>query len=364
MLNFTLNPYLIETVIGGRSAIDVPSLEINDLEKAYRFVKAYGYDLNKSEELNEVWGLHRRAIALIKEELLQEGEATLLPEVTDPTLLQDVAYLLVYASSKAQDEKSKTLQAWSCAVLRVMHAMAHIENDLFSNYSDQIQEQILKPFRDHLLTDPIAGTTLGLSTDIDQIPLQKFEIKSFKARTSSVIKLLSKPQAVAFNLLDRIGVRFVTKTVLDAFRVVRFLHREYIVSFPNVMPDQSRNTLYPMNLLLEVIEKTPQGTPLAEVEKLLMEKLEHSAHRAEFLEKANEFSAQDYRVIKFIARKLIEIKIGDKDIHFFFPVEVQVLDYENYVNILSGPGSHEEYKKRQIEAARLRVLGNVLALNK
>jgi uncharacterized protein (TIGR04562 family) len=45
-------------------------------------------------------------------------------------------------------------------------------------------------------------------------------------------------------------------------------------------------------------------------------------------------------------------------------MEIQVVDYDNYVKILSGPGSHEEYKKRQRDKARRRVLSSVLELPK
>jgi uncharacterized protein (TIGR04562 family) len=223
---------------------------------------------------------------------------------------------------------------------------------------------MLKPIREHMLIDPVIGTTIGLGTDIDQIPLYKFEAKPFKAKTSSVIKLLSKPQAVAFSLLDRMGVRFVTKTLFDAFRVVRLLHRENIVSFPNIMPDQSRNTLFPMNLLIEVINESPKDIELESLNHLLKEKLDESLHRAEFLEKHNEFSSEEYRSLKFIVRRLIQVETGDKHFHFFFPMEIQVVDYDNYVKILSGPGSHEEYKKRQRDKARRRVLSSVLELPK
>ncbi len=357
------HPHLIETIIGGRSAIDLPRLEISDLDQAYKFANSYGFDLNDSDDLAEVWSLHRRSVALIKDELLNENEK-IPAEVTDPAHLQDIGYLLVYASSKTQDSKSLELQAWACALLRVMHTFAHVENDIFTNYADQIQEQILKPIRDHMVIDPVVGTTIGLTTDIDQIPLYKFEAKPFKAKTSSVIKLLSKPQAVAFSLLDRMGVRFVTKSLLDAFRLVRLLHRENIVSFPNVMPDQSRNTLFPVNLLIEVLNESEKDLTHDKLNELLKSKLEESLHRAEFVEKHNEFSSQEYRSIKFIARKLIEVQTGDKHFHFFFPLEVQVVDYDNYVKILSGPGSHEEYKKRQRERARQRVLTAVGELPK
>lgn len=358
----SFHPHLIETIIGGRSAIDLPRLEILDLDQAYKFARSYGFDLSLPEDISEVWHLHRRSVSLIREELLNPSES-LPPEITEPGQLQDPGYLLVYASSKNQDTKSRELQAWACALLRVMHTFAHVENDIFTNYADQIQEQMLSPIREHMVIDPVVGTILGLQSDIDQVPLYKFEAKPFKAKNSSVIKLLSKPQAVAFNLLDRMGVRFVTKSLLDAFRVVRLLHHENIVSIPNVMPDQSRNTLFPMNLLIEVCEEAPKDLSHEQLNQLLEAKLEEATHRAEFLERHNEFSSEEYRSIKFIARRLIQVQTGEKHFHFFFPLEIQVMDYGNYLKTLSGPGSHEEYKKRQRDKARKRILGNVLSLS-
>src|SRR5690606_2277011 len=127
-----------------------------------------------------------------------------------------------------------------------------------------------------------------------------------------------------------------------------------------IMPDQSRNTLYPMNLLLELLNEVPMNTTNEQLQELMSKKLEESPEKANYLEKPNEFSSETYRAIKFIARKLIDIKLGEKELRFFYPLEVQVMDYDNYLKTLSGPGSHTEYKKRQREAARKRVLGTLI----
>ena len=79
--------------------------------------------------------------------------------------------------------------------------------------------------------------------------------------------------------------------------------------------------------------------------------------RAKFLEKHNSFTSRDYRFIKFITRQLVRVTHPDtgKSFSFFYPYEVQILDYEHYVRSLSGPASHEEYKSRQRARARQRV---------
>ncbi len=91
---------ILDSVVGGRSVIDIPRLEIQTLEQAYGFIKTYGFDLNDMHELEEVWSFHRRAIAFIKERLLQPGE--IIPEeLADAYKLDDPAKLLLFASEPA-----------------------------------------------------------------------------------------------------------------------------------------------------------------------------------------------------------------------------------------------------------------------
>lgn len=345
----TISEQNIRTVLAGDSAIDFTRLEISNLEQANKFIRAYGYNTDKSEDTEELWGVHRKAVSLLREHLLEEGEK-IPDELADPSLLGDVGNLLVLASQKTESMQEK--QRWACAILKVMHAYTHVKNDLFSQFSDQIQDQILKRFRNHIVEDPASGIRIGSGED--SISLYKFEVKPFKRSSSSVIKLLSKKNAVAFNLLDRLGIRFVTKNIFDAFRTIDYLLKENIVSFPNVMPEQSHNNLYPVNILLETVRDHPNAE---NINQILQKKLAESDSRAEFKVKENEFSGSDYKFMKFISRQLIEVESGGKTIHFFFPYEIQVVDYETYINNLSGPQAHEEYKKRQKMAARLRVFG-------
>jgi len=158
-------------------------------------------------------------------------------------------------------------------------------------------------------------------------------------------------------LLDRLGIRFVTKTIFDSFKVIDYLVKENVISFPNVMPEQSHNNLYPTNLFMEVLNDIGKYDKES-MQTLLQAKLKEYPERGEFKIKENIFSSENYRFMKFISRQLIEVDLGGKMIHFFFPFEVQIMDYETYINNLSGPQAHEQYKKRQKLAARLRVFGS------
>ncbi len=342
----------LRTVLAGDSALDFMRLEIPNLDAANRFIKSYGFDTSNPDDLEELWGMHRRSVSILREHLTEAHEK-IPDELADPSLLGEPGNLLVVASDVSEFETEEiSKQQWACAILKIMHAYAHVKNDLFSQFSHEIQDQVLKRYRGHFLEDPALGVRLGKGDS--SISLYKFEVKPFKRTSSSVIKLLSKKQAVAINLLDRLGIRIVTKNIYDSFRVIDFLLRENIVSFPNVMPEQSHNNLYPLNLLLEVMEEVSAD---ADISTLLKEKLNENEARAEFKVKENAFSASDYRFMKFISRQLIEVDLGGKQIRFFFPYEVQVLDYESYIGNLSGAQAHDQYKKRQKDAARLRLFG-------
>lgn len=350
---FQYHQSIFETTVGGKSAIDIPHLEIHNLKEAYQFIASYGYDLTDAKDLDKVWAFHRRAVTILRDTLLKEGEK--IPDrLTDPSLLHDMAYLFVFASSR--DPVDEDLQKWSCAILRVMHVLAHIENDIFGSYSETIQDQIFKQYKDAIVVDSLHGTFLGRKDHLDRLPLKQFDTKPFKASTSSVIKLLTKPHATAWTLMDKVGVRFVTRSIYDSFRVVRFLVEEHLISFPNIVPDQSRNTLYPLNLFFELIGELKDGDKHEEIEARLISKLEQARGRAEFLEKKNEFSDGSYRAIKFIVRQLIKIPGSPDGGRFFYPYEVQIMDYETYLTNMSGESSHGKYKQRQLQAARQRVM--------
>lgn len=358
-LNLGFDPEVFWSLIGGRAVVETPRLSLKSKDEARAFLKAYGYDLEVESDREKLWHIHSRALIYIRTQLLQEGE-TLPEEITDPRSVGDIADLLLLASIR--DSASGSLHKWACALLRVMHVVSQLHNDLFNYFSLEIQEEIFRPYRQFVHKDAVSGIKLAGGPDSDSIPLQKFDIKPFKDSDSSITKLLAKPDEVAFGLLDKIGVRFVTHNLFDVFRVMRFLVQNHVLSPANVIPNQSNNTLYPVNLFLDVMEGLPNHTQMdpLEIDKLLNERLAKDTARARFLEKHNMFTDREYRFVKFITRQLVRVTHPDtqKSFSFFYPYEVQILDYERYLRSLTGPASHEEYKARQRARARDRVFGD------
>ena len=357
--SFEFQASVLNSVIGGRSSLDLPRLHIHEIEDASAFLAGYGFQLEDEQTVKRLWYFHRRALVFLEEKLGFDSKE--IPEILrDPKQLGDIRNLLYLASSdKAAESK---LQKWSCALLRVMHVFVHTENDLFSTFTEDIQKQILTPFQASIVHDGSDGQSKlkGSRKFPEPISLLKFEVKPFKTSTSAVIKLLAKPDALAMSVYDKLGVRFVTHSMFDAFRVVRFMVDENLISFPHIMPDQSSNTIYPVDLFLEVCSKlieTKEKPSAEQLNELLLSSQRENSGRAELLRKENTFSGADYKFIKFIARKLIRITAADgRGFSFFFPFEVQIMDQDSYSKILSGPAEHRAYKERQRLAARKRVL--------
>ena len=331
--------------------MDMPYVNNQTVEEAREFIAAYGFDVESEKDLEKLWGYHRKAVTYIQTDLLHNGES--IPQaLVDQEEIGDICNILIYASTKGHQ-----YQGWACGILKVMHAFAHLDKDLFSFYAKEIQDQILKPIQSQIHDDAVMGTTLGSLMGEGSIHLNRFEVKPFKTTNSSITKLLAKPELVTFSLTDKLGVRFVTKHLIDVFRVLRYLMEKNIVCFPHNISDQSNNTLYPLNLFFEVVESLPRDHELGceELDKLLYERLEKAAERAEFREKTNIFTSNDYRFIKFITRRLIRVE--NPDLSFFYPYEVQIVDYETYLKNMSGEASHDKYKERQVRRARARILG-------
>lgn len=357
---FNFDSFILHSVVGGRSGLDMPSLNFKTLDEANAFLKGYGFDVSIPENLDKLWYFHRRALVLMQEKLGFSEEE--IPEVIrDRKLLEDPRNLLLYASSTAD----KNLQKWSCAVLRCIHVFVHAENDLFASFSEDIQKQILSPFQNCIYHDGTTGTTFLKKTEeasagADSIALLGFESKPFKTSTSTVIKLLAKPNALAMSVFDKLGVRFVTRNMFDTFRVVRFLVEENLVSFPHIMPEQSSNNLFPVDLFLKAcVELKPRAEKLSDdqISQFFADFLENNKEAGDFFRKENAFSGHDYQFIKFISRKLIRVQVaGQKsEFSFFYPFEVQIVDQEAHSKIQSGPSDHQAYKERQRLAARKRL---------
>lgn len=355
---FEFDRDILNSVVGGQSALGMKRLNITSLEQADAFLAAYGFDSTNPLDIEKIWYFHRRALVLLNEKLGVHIE-DIPAELRDPRKLGDVRKLLIYASSA--DTENKVLQKFACSLLRVIHVYVHAETDLFSHFSGEIQNQILMPIERAVVLDG-ANHKSYMRDQNEQIPLVAFETKPFKTSSSTVIKLLAKSDAIAMKIYDKLGVRFVTENIFDSFRVIRFLTQKNLMSFPHIMPEQSSNTVFPIDLFVQTATELAQTQMIHEpeqIEEYFQKKLLEKVDTLQFVRKENIFSGDNYRFIKFIARKKIIIKNDHnptaEPLSFFYPFEVQILDKSSHLLIQSGPSEHKEYKDRQKIAALKRI---------
>jgi uncharacterized protein (TIGR04562 family) len=162
---------------------------------------------------------------------------------------------------------------------------------------------------------------------------------------------------------------------------------------PNIKPSRSRNTLIDLEdfrvRMTAVMERAEKGE-ITEPE--LVTELEAAAH-APRVNPDNPHSSEFYRAIQFTCRQLIKLqnpvhstlselkaltksktldedlqRVVDKidlkqlqrEIRFFYPFEVQIVDAKSDEENEKGRSAHSEYKRAQLQTALRRVMGNLV----
>lgn len=246
---------ILRFMLEGRSPIDIPSLDMRNREEAHQFITRYGYNLDNPQERDILRAVFAEAVEFIKRYFCLPSETH--PETyTVPSEIErvhDVRDLLVWASSYANAER----QAWSCAVLRVMHTIIHIDNAMRIESFPEIKRQILDRFKQNIHEDEAGQPVLGTGTLA--VPLYGVFYKEEKSRDSLILKLLHKEKNVAENIHDRLGVKLVTHNRFDALRALRCLRQNLIIMFTNLTPGRSRNLLINLQSYRELYDKCTEG---------------------------------------------------------------------------------------------------------
>lgn len=389
-------------IIGGQSAIDgADRLLIRTAEDSLRFMECYGYNIENPIEKAELFGNFQESLSFIRRYFLQPAnpEGLKLDVPRKIAELTDIGQLLTLANAPAGSSSGQVLTAlWACSILKIMHTITHIDKDLRSSYFTDIQKQIFDRFYKFIYSDEHGQVYLGKDTrDPERVDLVLFESKPKKARDSVILKLLHKPENVAEDIFDRVGIRFVTRNKFDALRVIKFLKDRYVIMPANIKPSRSRNTLIDTrnfeNQLKRLLREVEEGrlTP-SDLNARLADACEPKSSNSGD-DPSNPHSSKDYRGLQFTGRQLIKIQnplyddlkaikgaqkgvgvpdeIGkliermdlrnlQKEIRFFYPFEVQLFDDESYKESLAGRSSHHNYKKGQIQTAMRRVLGELM----
>ncbi len=390
-----------DVVIGGRSALDSKFFigQMENSERVERFLVGYGLDANDPVARAEIFGNFQEALQFIRRYFLKEGNVDGL-DLKIPNgifMITDISDLFLMATGNKEGTSTEE-RLWAEIVLKVMHTILHVDKDLRSSYFSEIQTQIFDRFYKYLFRD---GDDLFLSRskkekDHMRVPLVEFETKSKKTRESVIIKLLHKAENVAEELFDRVGVRIVTRNRFDAIRTIKFLIENFVVIPHNIKPSRSVNTLFNMeefknrhsNLIKYALRHNLSEEKFSEAMERELKDCVVDQGRGD----RNTHSLSGYQAIQFTCRHLIKYKnpflqefidlrkaakaqkeeeISKKilsmdyshiarDIRFFYPYEVQIVDEESHLTNSEGEASHVEYKKQQTLTAMNRVFQPLL----
>lgn len=390
---------VLDIIIGGKSSIDSrEGFSVGSAEDADRFLLSYGFDMGNPIEAAEALGHFHEAVNFIRRYFLApENPDGLRIEIPRKILeLTDVRDLFLYAAYSApgqqRDSQGMLLKNWSCSILKVMHTIAHIDQDLRVGYFADIQKQILDRFYRLIQRDENGALFFGHGTeDAERIPLVEFQTKPKKSRDSTLLKLLHKPENVAEDIFDRVGIRFVTTKAIDALRMVKYLKDQMIVMPPNIKPSRSRNTLIDLEGFRAELTEALRRMDSGEYSEIQFQAAVEEAARPPVVSPDNPHTSEFYRSIQFTCRQLIKLrnplyadlkelkssakkddscpediqKLVDRidlknlqrDVRFFYPYEIQVVDIRNHEQNERGRSAHSEYKKAQLQTAMRRVMG-------
>lgn len=399
-LKWKISESVLDVLIGGTSFLDSKDGfrgSFPDAQSAEKFLNAYGYDESDPIESAELQGNLQEAIRFIKKYFLKpenpEGIALEMPKkINDVTSVRELLLM-------ANGHQSQDLRNWACSILRVVHIISHVDRDMRNNYFGEIQKQIFDRFYRFIHRDEAGQLYVGRNEDDPlRVNLVEFQAKPKKARDSVLMKLLHKPESVAEEVFDRVGVRFVTQNRTDAVRVIHFLEQTNIIVAANIRPSRSRNTLIDTSAFKQVMELELPRLKKGEIDEAQLVKELEEVPYSQAKPGENPFSSQHYRAIQFTCRQLIKLRnplsdlirdakaaargldattpqnvsvqsaidrldprLVQRVVRFFYPFEIQAMDHESYIENEKGRSAHAEYKKAQQRSAMMRVMG-VLAV--
>ncbi len=393
----------MDVLVGGTSAIDLELLHFESLEEAGDFVAQYGFDLKIPGDQKRVQALIIESLAFLEKYLMPSEWAKGLMPPNEVLLCDDPRQLLLWASCK--EGKDHQRRIWSCAVLRVLHTLVHIDGVWALTDTRTAYRQIRSRFQQFLFKK---GNDLFLGDEKSSLAIEKIEWKPQKSRVSILMKLLHKPANVAETIYDLLGVRIITKTTLDIMVCLKFLRDFHLIAYPNCIPSRSRNSVVDFDVFRKKCDELQDLFSQNKIdEKTLMTELQACIdHSLLKVKTKNPHSSISYRSIQLTCRQMIRQKnnwvdweslLGEltefydgqqeqklsglvksmrevlknsptytrmADTLGFFPFEVQIMDLEGFREAKFGDASHAFYKKSQFRAARRRVLSSVLKLSK
>ncbi len=316
--------------------IDWHRLHFGDTEDVRRFLANHELSLETAGD--------RAYLERVRDEAIEYLRRNFSFAIPKPLERASVDQLLLMAAGKAE---SNHRQLCACTILKTVHIIHHMsgrellfrlpvsDHDLFHLVEEKVYRMV--------------GTMLSAG-----FPITEF-IGGRKNLDSTYTKLLSKQEATASALYDKLRFRIVTRTREDVLPILSYLTQR-VLPFNYVVPQQSTNTL------LNFRDFCMEHPHLRDMVPQFQGDMEDMLSPGD-----NRFSAPSYRVIHFVAD--IPVRVPEHVMELaptgceglgpivFMLCEFQLLDADSDAANETGDASHEAYKQRQKAAvfARLRM---------
>ncbi len=321
----------VALILQGSSIIDWRRLDFSTEDEAAAFLRAQCFEVDKHRDLVRLEQLKEAAV-----DYLRRNFDFPIPR---PVERADVIQLLGVASSSGHR------QLCACAILKAMHIIHHVEARelLFSlAMSDQDLFRLIEA-RVYSLVGHMLSSGL---------PITEF-VGGRKRRDSIYTKLLSKSDAHASAVYDKLRFRIVTRTKDDILPVLLFLSY-HLFPFNYVVPGESINTIFHMKSYIANDPHLKALVPRTQVN--VGDHLNLSD---------NKFSAGEYKIIHFVVDLPVRVPpevlaAAPAEIQALGPIifglcEFQMIDREAEERNERGDASHASYKERQRLAVMKRL---------
>ncbi len=320
----------LRLLLCGESVIDWHRLDLEDETDVKRLLRLNSLDTDDPRDLRRLDDLRAQAARYLGETLNLRLEEHL---VKDTPCIQ----LPLIASTSGKYQRQ------ACVLLKAMHIIHHLDarelrtmlaisdNAIFS----LVEQQVAKMF-DELRA---AGA-----------PVMEFAW-SRKTRESHITKLLVKRETSAARVFDRLRFRLIVEQPEDLLPTLHVVLRRCI-PFNYVVPGQTVNTLVGLDGLSGVAPPASSSNA------------EHPLATPNTVQ--NEFSSQGYRILNFIADLPVRVdsllsetereRSSDRGRVVFVLAEFQIMDVPTAEANERGESSHAQYKLRQLQRVRERLL--------
>ncbi len=321
----------VRLILRGDSVIDWHRLNLETLEDARTLLVAHEFQPDDDDDRTRLESLKLEAIAYLRRQFD-------FP-IPTPVANASVEELLLLASGKGHR------QTCACAILKAMHIIHHLDGRelLFSlPMSDQdvfhlVEEKVYR----------VIGAMLSAG-----FPIVEF-VGGRKHKDSLYTKLLSKPDASASQVYDKLRFRIVTRTRDDILPVLLYLSH-HLFPFSLVLAGESINTIFHFR---KYCAEHPHLRGMV--------KDFQTGQTDAYTTSDNQFSSERYRVIHFVVD--LPVRLPEETMRLAPPAaanlgsvvfvlcEFQIVDQATEQANEDGEASHESYKERQRLAVKRRL---------